>query len=392
MKTTLLCLAIVFTAGLNAQATELTTIYRPASDFDDVIRAQSPTPTYEESIPYGTTPPAGGGYPPAGGGYTVPDGQAFDPNMGSGNLYGAPSPGPGYDPFLTPGAGGIVDPYAGSPMPGYTTGLNGPQPFRFGWSSSLTFGLMPKVRTYAQPGGANGGNFGVFETDVDLKYSTPLRSGWIFSAAPEFDYRGWNGPQFISLPGAGYRFGSDLALSTPANGLWSVQLGFTPALASDFGKSLSSHAWQFDARVVLFYRPSQTWMFAVGAAYWDRLGDYIIPYAGVVWTPNDLWEIRAMFPKSRVSRFLGNVGDKSVWLYGTFEYDIESFEVERTGIANRDQVEFQDYALMLGLRGEGACMSMFLEAGGVFRRRAYFGSGGGFDTKDGFMARFGFQF
>jgi len=181
-------------------------------------------------------------------------------------------------------------------------------------------------------------------------------------------------------------------MSTPANGLWSVQLGFTPALASDFGKSLSSHAWQFDARVVLFFRPSDTWMFAAGAAYWDRVGDYVIPYAGVVWTPNDLWEVRAMFPKSRVSRFLGNVGDKSVWLYGTFEYDIEAFEVERAGVNGRDQVEFKDYVMMLGLRGDNGCMSMFLEAGGILKREADFRRGGGFDIKDGFIARFGVQF
>jgi len=381
LKTSLLCLAIVFTAGLSSQAAELTTIYRPAEDFDDVIRAQSPTPTYEESIPYGTTAPPGGTY-------TVPEGQPFDPNAGAGNLYGAPPS--GYDPFLNPGM--TMDPYGTQSMPGYTTGINGPQPYRFGWSSSFEFGFVPKVRTYAQPGGADGGNFGVFETDVDLKYTSPMRSGWIFSATPEFDYRGWDGPQFISLPGKGFRLGSDLQLSTPANGLWSVQLGFTPAVASDFGKSLSSNAWQFDARVVLFYRPSQTWMFAVGAAYWDRLGDYVIPYAGVVWTPNDLWEIRAMFPKSRVSRFLGNVGDKSVWLYGSFEYDIESFQVERAGVVDRDQVEFQDYALMLGLRGDNGCMSIFLEAGGLLKRKSYFQSGGGFDSKDAFMARFGVSF
>ncbi len=123
----------------------------------------------------------------------------------------------------------------------------------------------------------------------------------------------------VSLPGKGFRFGSDFELSTPGNGLWSVQLGFTHLLwLQTFGKSLSSDAWQFDARVVLFFRPSDTWMFAAGAAYWDRMKDYVIPYAGIVWTPNDLWEIRAMFPKARVSRFLGNVGDKSVWLYGTF--------------------------------------------------------------------------
>jgi hypothetical protein len=383
LKASLLCLAIVFSAGLQLNAAEMTTIYTPSEDFDAIIRGQSPPPTYEESVPFGTTPPNGGTY-------AAPNGQPFDPNAGAGNLYGSPPA--AYDPFLTPGAG--VDPYMGQQMsvPGYSGGLNGPQPYRFGWSSRYEFGILPKARTYVQPGGAPGGNFAVFETDIDLTYTTPTRNGWIFAFSPQFDYRGWDGPQFVSLPGKGFRFGSDLQLSTPANGLWSVQLGFTPALASDLAKSLSSNAWQFDARVVLFFRPSDTWMFAAGAAYWDRVGDYVIPYAGAVWTPNDLWEIRAMFPKSRVSRFLGNVGDKSVWLYGSFEYDIEAFQVERAGVVGRDQVEFKDYVMMIGLRGDNGCMSMFLEAGGIVKREADFRSGGGFDIKDGFIARFGVQF
>jgi len=380
LKASLLCLATVLSAGLNLNAAEVTTIYTPIEDFEAVVRAQSPPPTYEESVPFGSNVPPNGSY-------TVPQGQAFDPNMGGGNLYGAPPT--AYDPFLTPGAGG--DPY-GQPMPGYSTGVNGPQPYRFGWTSKFEFGFLPKVRTYVPPTGANGGNFSVFETDVDLKYTTPTRNGWIFAFTPEFDYRGWDGPQFISLPGKGLRFATDLQMSTPANGLWSVQLGFTPAIGTDLGKSLSSDAWMFDARAVLFFRPSDTWMFAAGAAYWDRVGDYIIPYAGVVWTPNDLWEVRAMFPKARVSRFMGNVGDKSVWVYGSFEYDIEAFQVERPGSGNRDQVEFKDYVMMLGIRGENACMSIFLEAGGIMKREADFKSGGGFDIKDGFIARFGVQF
>ncbi|MFH1302114.1 MAG: hypothetical protein ABIK07_13720 [Planctomycetota bacterium] len=382
MKASLLCLTIVFSAVLNLNAAEVTTIYTPSEDFEEVIRGQSPPPTYEETAPYGSNIPPNGSY-------TVPEGQAFDPNMGGGNLYGAPQG--GYDPFLSPGMGG-GDPYGGQGMPGYSGSVNGPQPYRFGWSSKYEFGFMPKVRTYVSPTGANGGNFGVFETDIDLTYTTPTKNGWIFAFSPEVDYRGWDGPQFISLPGKGFRFASDFQLSTPANGLWSVQLGFTPAIGTDFGKSLSSDAWMFDARAVLFFRPSNTWMFAAGAAYWDRVGDYVIPYAGIVWTPNDLWEVRAMFPKARVSRFMGNVGDKSVWLYGSFEYDIEAFQIQQAGVNARNQVEFKDYVMLLGVRGDSGCMSIFLEAGGIMKREADFKNGGGFDVKDGFIARFGVQF
>lgn len=382
MNASLLCLATVLSAGLNSA--DLTTIYTPAEDFEAVIRAQSPPQTYDGQ------PPLGGNTIPPNGSFTVPEGQTFDPNMGGGNLYGAPQN--SYDPFLTPGMADGIDPYGGQSMPGYGSGMNGPQPFRFGWSSRYQFGFAPKSRTYVAPTGAPGGNFSIFETDIDLTYRTPMRSGWILGVSPQFDYRGWDGPQTVSLPGKGFRFGSDFELSTPGNGLWSVQLGFTPSVGSDFGKSLSSDAWMFDARAVLFFRPSATWMFAAGAGYWDRVGDYVIPYAGVVWTPNELWEVRAMFPKARVSRFMGNIGDKSVWLYGTFEYDIEAYQVERVGVANRDQVEFKDYAMMLGIRGDNGCVSMFLEAGGLLKREADFKSGGGFDIKDGFLARFGVQF
>ncbi|WP_348235656.1 hypothetical protein, partial [Salmonella enterica] len=69
-------------------------------------------------------------------------------------------------------------------------------------------GYLPNVST---SGGL--GDFGVFEVDADLQYTTPMSpSPKIFTYTQEFSYRGWDGPTSApglttALPGDVYRFG-----------------------------------------------------------------------------------------------------------------------------------------------------------------------------------------
>ena len=83
-------------------------------------------------------------------------------------------------------------------------------------------------------------------------------------------------------------------------------------------------------RGVVFLRASPQLMIALGAAYWKRVDDIVLPYAGVVWTPNDYWEFRLMFPKSRISYFLGNWWGAATWVYGGVEYNVEAYQIDLT--------------------------------------------------------------
>lgn len=292
----------------------------------------------------------------------------------------------GSDPFLAQPPG-VYNPLID---PSLAFGAVGPQPYRFGWTSRYDVGYMPSSST------SDGlGNFTIFEANAALRYATPSPAAdVIFAWTPEFNYRSWSGPQLIDLPGSVYRFASDFELSTPANQPWSMQLGFTPAIVSDLHAPLNRDGFNFDGRGVLFYRASPEWQFAFGAMYLNRVRDQVIPYAGLIWTPNDRWEFRLMFPKSRISYFLGNVGGAATWIYGGVEYNIEAYQIGLAGPdGSNEKIQIEDFRGVIGLRTDSCGVATFVEAGWVFDRDVAFKHGTpGFDINTGFIGRLGIRF
>jgi hypothetical protein len=303
----------------------------------------------------------------------------------------APSNGPvlpysgatGRDPFLYG-----PDPVLGAPGAPVLSGVNGPQPYRE-YTTRFDY-------TWLAESGSRNPDVGHFEShsfDVEMSHSVPLAPGWIFTSTPQAGVRLWEGPDLVDLPESVFRLGWDFTLAMPLAGPWSVQLDFNPSINTDFGGNLTSDAWNFDGNVMFFYRTSPQWMLVLGAGYWDRVDNIVVPYAGVVWNPNDLWELRLLFPKSRISYFLGNFGDAANWLYVTGEYHVESYQIEMPGASPREQVQLQDWRIGLGLRSDHQYYEKYFEVGYVLGRQVDFRHGTpGFDLKDTFMARFGIRF
>lgn len=360
-------------------------VYQPGSLIDAVVRGQSPVPApgpvYDPAPVYGTQP------------------------LGTMPLSPLAQPAP-YSPY----------PASGPAPGGISIGVHSSvQPYRLNsWTGRVSTGVIPKAKTEGRLG-----SFGISELDVELEYSSPFSPGWIFSFTQLFDARWWDGPadsgvaeipddpltggvdEFeAAIPGNGlpsqvFRVGWDLELAMPSQGGYSVQLAFTPSLASDFESGLDSDSWYFDGRGILFYHyPAMT--VALGAGYWDRVKDRVIPYAGIILKPDAIWEWQLMFPQSRISVFMGNFGGTSMWMYTTAEYNVEAYQVavSRTdGTSVSDRIELEDYRLMLGFRSEALQYSSFIEAGWVFSRSAQFhGATPGFDISDGFIGRAGVSF
>ena len=317
---------------------------------------------------------------------------------------------------IVPAPGIQPAPWATQPVPGQvpggmTFGAHASlQPYRLNaWTGRVEVGFLPAQGTEGRLG-----NFGVTELDVELEFSGLFMPGWIFSFTQIIDTRWWDGPGDAGvdddpatalidetipgngLPSRAHRIGWDLELATINQGGYSAQLAFTPSLATDFDSGIDSDAWQFDARAVLYYQyPGMT--VALGAGYWDRVKDRVIPYAGVIFKPDAIWEWQLMFPQSRISVFLGNYGGNSSWMYTKAEYHVEAYDVtlQRTHgfAAVREQVEFEGYRLMMGFRSETLQYSSFIEAGWVFSRHAAFaGRTPGYDISDGFIIRTGVSF
>ncbi len=310
------------------------------------------------------------------------DGMApIDPNVGGGVPYSPTYPAPiPYDPW----SGG------GVPAP---TGINGPQPYRLmSWTERLDF-------FFINESGTNNpaiGNFGMSGIDFNKEYPVQIGGNWVFT--PSFDY----GARFLSGPQGGltnshlsgdmHRFGLGFKLASPLTYGWGVEASFNPWLATDFDGQIGADAFLFDGQVAALWQwsPQATWVF--GVSYWDRVDSIILPYGGVVWTPNDYWEFRLLFPKPRVTVFLGAPMGVPTWLYASGEYHVEAYESNDL-VGGTSRVQFSDWRVMGGLRWETPSITTFIEAGYIFDRKVDFDTiGTDFDVDSGFMARMGIRF
>jgi hypothetical protein len=311
--------------------------------------------------------------------------QIFSPGMILQPFAAAP-PAYGYDPFNgqpPPPAPMYYDPYNS-----FGFGVYPPQPFRCGWSIRADAGFITRENL----SGVFPGSMQINEYNIAGRYSAPISPGIIFSWTPEANIRTWSGPSSIPLPGSAYRFASDFELVFRNESPWSVQIGFTPQIGTDLKDNLDSNSYFWDGRGILFYRASPTFLIALGAAYWNRAHDRVIPYAGFVWTPTDRLEFNIMFPQSRISYNLGMLGNRGYWIYGTGGYNIEAYNIQLQGFG-KDRIQFADYRLMLGLRSEGPRMAAFIEGGWVLDRQVDFSYLiPGFTIGNGYMARVGVRF
>ena len=102
----------------------------------------------------------------------------------------------------------------------------------------------------------------------------------------------------------------------------------------------------------LLWRSSPELLLAFGAEYWNRAIDHLIPYGGAVWTPNDRWEFRFMFPRSRASYYAGRLRGADTWLYLSGEYNVDAYQVDIQGPRLSERAETSDYRVIIGARAQ----------------------------------------
>jgi len=258
---------------------------------------------------------------------------------------------------------GFYDPFSYQ----FAYGDSGYQPYRLGWYSYNDFVLMSRSPT------SIGGNF------QDVEWNAWVRYAHLYQARPiVFSWTGWmngkfwTGPTGINLPPGGAQFISDFQWASANSGPWNWQIGFTPQLNGTFNDRINANALMADVRAVLLWRSSPQWLWAFGAAYWNRATDRLIPYAGAIWTPDDRWEFRFMFPRSRASYYVGRFRGADTWLYAVGEYYVDAYQVDVEGPRLSERGESSDYRVLLGASATTGIWTFFCEAGLVTDRHFRF--------------------
>ncbi|MEY3457202.1 MAG: hypothetical protein RL215_359 [Planctomycetota bacterium] len=318
------------------------------------------------------------------------------PALPDGTTWNAFSPPFTTDPFL---AGPQVPAVPQSPTQPtvpqglYSYGANGPAPYRFGWNNRIDLSWMPDS-SFSDPAL---GEFGSFGVDYGLTHTSQLPSGCILNWTNQFAYRNLSGgppAAAFNLPSSLFRFGFDIEMETQSAGPASLSFAVTPSINTDFDADPWSEGFQLDGRGIMLFRLDPYWTLGLGAMYWDRLNDRVIPWGGLIYR-DDYWEWQLMFPETRVSLFLGNERLWAKWLYFRAEYHVESYGVQREnlGVLEETQLEISDYRLLGGFRMDAGFYSWFIEAGAVLDRSLEYGtspSSTGIDS--GFIGQLGLRF
>ncbi len=280
------------------------------------------------------------------------------------------------------------------PQGGFAYGANPPQPYRFGWTNRINASFLPSTGLIGAPPGV-GGSLGVVGVDYNLTNTTQMAPGWILNWTNQVGWRHWSGPTGnLSLPSDVFRLGVDLELETPKNGPYSVSLGINPSVNTDFETGVFSKGFQLDGRGILFMQLDQYWSLGLGAQYWDRVEDMIIPWAGLVYR-DDYWEWQLMYPEAKVSLFLGNEAYWSKWVYVRAEYHVEAYGIESTylGATTKNQMQIEDKRVLLGLKMDAGMYSWMIEGGYVFDRDVKFSNTvPGFGLGNGFVGQIGLRY
>ena len=268
------------------------------------------------------------------------------------------------------------------------TGSMGPQGYRLGWASYNDITILPSSAARGTTG-----EMQIVEWNSNAKYSHILSPGILFNGTGYFNARWWDGPTGVALPAQVDQISTDLELGLFNDGPWSGQIAFHPQIVETYEAKLDRNAFNFDGRAIATYKASPEWSFVGGLAIWDRVDTMIVPHAGAIWTPNNRWEFRMLYPKSRISYFLGNRWNADFWLYGQAEYTAEAWQSVDKQSPDIGRLQITDDRLSLGIRWDSGRYTFFTEGGYVFNRQIKFaGSAPGFDLSNTAMIRAGLRY
>jgi len=289
-----------------------------------------------------------------------------------------------FAPFDYPVLENYFDPYGWQML----TGSCGPQPYRLGWSRFIELTLLPSSSAFGTTGSMQ-----MTEWTSNAKFSKVVAPGVLFDATLWFGAQWWEGPGGISLPPQVDRLSTDLLFGFFDDGPWSAQIAFHPQIVKTYDAALDANAYNFDGRAILTYNYCPHWKAVVGFAIWDRVNTLVIPHVGLIWTPDELWEVRALFPTSKISYFLGNWAKADFWIYGQYEYTAESWQTVLSNPTISDRAQFIDQRLSAGLRWDKGRYNFHAEAGYVFDRQTKFtGSTPSFNLGDSAVVTFGVRY
>ena len=224
------------------------------------------------------------------------------------------------------------------------------------------------------PGGSGASAFGMDEIDMRMQLAFPCRfipdngkPGYLY-IAPAGSLVWWNGPvgQLYHMSPNGFGAFLDVGMQPKFNETFGLIAWGRVGLFSDFEK-VSSDALRFQGRLEGTVRTSPQMQIQGGMIYYGRARIKMLPTGGVVWTPNEDWVLKLIFPNPKVSRRLWTGPQADWWGYVHADYAGGSWDISGPGLT-----DYNDIRLGMGI--EFAAQNQiggYFEFGGSFARELY---------------------
>jgi len=326
------------------------------------------------------------------------------PNYGQPTL-GQPNYGqPGFGTTILPPIGFPPEAYpSGAPTTLFPGGIYGGSSM-FGTSAGNPMGALrlmqgPKLRYGWIRGGDGDQSLDMNEIDTAVSFAFPnfCYSNQPLYITPAFGLTLLSGPSSntgADLPGQVYSGTLSADWQSDPNQIFSIDLGLTVGMFSDFDTNISD-SFRVLGRGVGHFRLTPYTTFKGGVHVINRNDITVLPALGFLYTPTPLTRYDIFFPEPKLSHYFTTLGTQDLWAYWAGEYGGGSWTVERES-GQTEQVDINDIRIMFGFEwGRSDLLRQgtrtgFAEIGWVFERElVYKNSGTNMSPNDSFLIRLG---
>jgi len=199
---------------------------------------------------------------------------------------------------------------------------------------------------FARGGGAKGLGGDEISLKAIFGFPCPTRKSPLV-VTPGFAVRYIDGPLSPDLPPRVYDAYMQFRWLNQATPRLGIDLAITPGVYSDFQQS-NDEAFRLTCHGAAMWTYGPRWKIVLGAAYINRLDVDVIPIGGLIWTPNEVIKVEALFPRPRIATRFRYFGDVEWWSYLAGEFGGETWAVRRAD-GSDDLVNYRDWRVILGV-------------------------------------------
>jgi hypothetical protein len=204
---------------------------------------------------------------------------------------------------------------------------------------------LPGTRlSFATLGAGTG--FSTTTFDINHTWLFGYGEGPPLNVTPGWGIHFWGDGVGLGLPARVYDLYVDLSWTPWTGEHWSVSVGLTPGLYSDFAH-VSGDMFQLTGWIIGTRPLGPEWQLVLGAAYIRQLQTTLVPVGGVIWTPSDDIRLELIFPKPKYAVRYRETEQGSLWWFVAGQLGGGAWAVADD--PNDALVAYSDWRLVVGV-------------------------------------------